>query len=175
MDESSNATEINKRAASLMRELRYLDAINLLSQESSESRKYWRLSWNLGWCYFNLQRFDEARIHLVRANELAPGNAGCMWALGMVYLEQKQFAKAEPLLAEALRKRDLDHFRFTLALAYLHQRKLAEAEATHLEGITLKPSRSKRYELYAAFLYDVGRHSEAEKMELKAKQLRSNN
>jgi len=54
-----------------------------------------------------------------------------MWALGMVYVKQKKFAKAEPLLAEALRKKDLDHVRGALALAYLAQRKVAEAEATN--------------------------------------------
>jgi Flp pilus assembly protein TadD len=175
MAEPSNVAEIEKHASSLMKELRYLDAANFLSKKSSHSGKHWRLSWNLGWCYFNLRRFGDARKHLVRANELAPGNAACMWALGMVYVKQKKFAKAEPLLAEALRKKDLDHVRGALALAYLAQRKVAEAEATHLEGITLKPNRSKRYELYAAFLFDVGRHAEAERMSQKAKQLASVN
>jgi Flp pilus assembly protein TadD len=134
-----------------------------------------KLSWNLGWCYFHLRRFDDARKHLVRANELAPGNATCMWAMGLVYLRQKKFAKAESLLADSLRKEDLDHVRGALALAYLSQRKAAQAEATHLEGITLKPTRSKRYELYAAFLSDVGRHAEADRMNQKAKQLASVN
>jgi Tfp pilus assembly protein PilF len=98
-----------------------------------------------------------------------------MWALGLVYLRQKKFAKAESLLADSLRKEDLDHVRGALALAYLSQRKAAQAEATHLEGITVKPTRSKRYELYAAFLSDVGRHAEADRMNQKTKQLASVN
>lgn len=175
MSEPKHIAEIGKQAAALMRERRHLEAIKLLNQKSSETEKYMKLSWNLGWCYFQLRRFDDARKHLVRANELAPGNATCMWALGLVYLKQKKFAKAEPLLVDSLRKKDLDLVRGALALAYLAQRKVAQAEATHLEGITLKPTRSKRYELYAAFLSDVGRHAEADRMNQKAKQLASVN
>jgi tetratricopeptide (TPR) repeat protein len=169
--EPEHIANIGKRVAALIRERRHLEAITLLNEKSSETGKYMKLSWNLGWCYFHLRRFDEARKHLLRANELAPENATCKWALGLVYLKQKEFAKAELLLAEALREKDIGHVRGALALAYLSQRKVAQAEATHLEGITLKPNSSRRYELYAAFLSDVGRHAEAERMSQKAKQL----
>lgn len=175
MTEPEHITEIRERAASLIRQRRHLDAIKLLNQKSSEASKYMRLSWDLGWCYFHLRRYNDARKHLLRANELAPDNATCKWALGLVYLKQKKFAQAELLLAESLEKKDLDHVRGALALAYLAQRKIAQAEATHLEGITLKPNSSKRYELYAAFLFDVGRHAEADRMGQKAKQLGSIN
>jgi len=141
-----------------------------LNQESSEAWKYMRLSWDLGWCYFHLRRYSDAREHLLRANELAPDNATCKWALGLVYLKQREFAKEE-----SLRKKDLDHAHGSRALAYLCQRKIAEAEATHLEGITLRPNSSKRYEQYAASLSDVGRYPEAERMNQRAKQWASIN
>jgi hypothetical protein len=42
----------------------------------------------------------------------------------------------------------------------------------HLENIRISPKESQRYESYAAFLTDVGRHTEAKRMNQKAKELR---
>ena len=65
--------------------------------------------------------------------------------------------------------------RIALALAYLSQGKVVEAENVHLEGIRLKPKSSERYESYAAFLSDVGRETEAQTMNQKARTLLSIN
>jgi Flp pilus assembly protein TadD len=175
MTESTNVVEIEKLAISLMREERWLDAIEVLSNRSSGAGKHWKLSWNLGWCYFKLCRFDDARKHMMRANQLAPDNAICKWGLGSVYLKKRQFKKAEAILSEALRIKEADRSRTALALAYLAQGKIAEAEQMHLENIRLKPKASERYESYAAFLSDVGREAESEKMMQKARALRSVN
>jgi Tfp pilus assembly protein PilF len=172
MNERGHAGEIEKRAASLMQERRYLEAIKLLNMRSSDSGKHWRLSWNLGWCYFKLGRFDDARKHLTRTFKLAPDDAVCKWALGSVYLKKKQFKKAEVFLAESLRIKESHLTRITLAFAYLAQGKIEEAEKIHLENIKLKPRRSERYEAYAAFLSDVGREAESERMMQKARALR---
>jgi hypothetical protein len=59
-----------------------------------------------------------------------------------------------------------------LALAYLSQGKIEEAERIHLENIKLKTRRSERYESYAAFLSDVGRETESEKMMEKVREMR---
>jgi Tfp pilus assembly protein PilF len=134
-----------------------------------------RLSWNLGWCYFNLGRFDDARKHLVRANKLAPDSAVCKWALGSVYLKKRQFRKAEVVLAESLRIKESHLTRIALAFAYLSQGKIAEAETIHLENIKFKTRRSERYESYAAFLSDVGRNGEAKRIMRKVRALRSVN
>jgi tetratricopeptide (TPR) repeat protein len=173
MAEPKRIAEIQRRAASLMKELRYQDAANLLSKKSSDSGKYWRLSWNLGWCYFNLRRFNDARKHMMRANELAPDNAICKWGLGSVYLKKRQFKKAEAVLAESLRIKEWHNTRISLALAYLSQGKIAEAEEMHAENIKLKPKDAGRYESYAAFLSDVGREAEAEQILQMVKAMRS--
>jgi len=175
MGEDSRLAEIKKRAQSMMKEERWLDAITFLSDRSAGTGKSWELSWNLGWCYFKLERFDEARKHMSRANELAPGSEVCKWGLGSVYLKKKQFKKAEAILSEALRIRESHRSRIALALAYLAQGKIADAEKVHLENIKIKPTKSERYESYAAFLSDVGREAEAKMMTQKAKMLRSLN
>ena len=148
---------------------RWLDAIKTLKGEMAVVEKDWRLSWNLGWCYFKLERLGEARKHLLRATKLAPESAVCKWALGSIYLHRKQYKKAEANLAESLRIKDAYVARISLALAYLEQGKLTEAEKVHLEGIELKPEDSQRYKAYADFLSDVGREDEAQRMYRKAK------
>jgi tetratricopeptide (TPR) repeat protein len=163
MNDLNNVARTERRAATLMKELRYSDAIKLLSKRASNSDKHMRLSWNLGWCYFNLGRYNDAQ-HLIRANKLAPDNAICKWALGSVYLKKGQFRKAETILAESLRLKESHPMRIALALTYLSQGKIAEAEKTHLENIKLKPTRSERYESYAAFLSDVGREAESQRL-----------
>jgi Tfp pilus assembly protein PilF len=155
-----------------MKQERWLDAVKLLQSRPSLLQRHWELSWNLGWCYFKLARLDEARKYLIRATKLAPHKAVCKWALGLVHLEKGQYKKAEAVLIESLQLKETHTSRIALALAYLAQGKTREAENTHLEGIRLKPRSSEKYESYAAFLSDVGRDAEAEKMNRKAEELR---
>jgi Tfp pilus assembly protein PilF len=115
---------------------------------------------------------DDAGKYLKRAANLAPTNHSCKFALGSVYLEKKQYKKAESLLLEALQIKESYVARISLALAYLEQGKVNEAENTHLDGIRLRPKQSKRYEAYGDFLSDVGREDEAERMNQKAQELK---
>jgi Tfp pilus assembly protein PilF len=171
MTDDKRAGEVYKRATLLMRREQWRETITLLKHESSVCQTDWRLSWNLGWCYFKLDRLDEARKHLIQAAKLAPKNPTCMWALGSVYLRRNQFKKAEALLAESLTIKESHLTRIALALAYLSQGKISSAEKVHLEGMKLKPKKSEPYESYAAFLSDVGREAESKKMKQKAKKL----
>jgi Tfp pilus assembly protein PilF len=164
--------ELLKLAQSVMREEHWSKVIRLLKENSSVVEKHWELLWNLGWCYFKLERMGEARKYLTRATGLAPENHVCKYGLGQVYLKQKQYKKAESVLFEALQIKESHSARIGLAFAYLAQGRVEEAEKTHLDGIKLKPRKSERYESYAAFLSDVGREAEAEKMNRKARELR---
>jgi Tfp pilus assembly protein PilF len=169
---AKRVVELTESTRSLMRSRRWLEAIWVLESDLDVTRTDGRLSWNLGWCYFKLNRLGEARRHLARAANLTPQNAMCTYALGLVYLRMKQFRKAERNLIESLGAKDLSVTRLTLALLYMQQGKVDEAEKLHLEGIRLKPKASDRYDSYACFLSDVGREREAEEMYDKARQLR---
>ncbi len=163
--------ELKRLVESVMKEERWPEAIRILGENSSLVEEHWEHLWNLGWCYFKLGRWGEAQKYLTRALQLAPENHICKFALGQVYLEKKQYKKAESILSEALRIKEVHAARIGLALAYLAQGRIEEAEKTHLDGIKLKPKKSEKYESYAAFLSDVGREAEAEKMNRKAKKL----
>jgi tetratricopeptide (TPR) repeat protein len=169
---TDNAEQLYKRALSEMKKERWLAAIKLLKLGPAVAEGNWRFPWNLGWCYFKLDKFDMARKQMLRANRLAQGHPACKCGLGMVYLECKHFKKAEVALKESLAVEDSMLARAGLALAYLSQGRAEEAEGVHLEGIRLKPRSSRRYAGYAAFLSDVGRKTEAQITEEKARKLR---
>jgi Flp pilus assembly protein TadD len=171
MAETNRSKELERSITSAMRRERWLDAIKLLKNEVDVVQEEWRLSWNLGWCYFKLDRLHAARKHLIRATTLAANNPTCKWALGNVYLRRKQFGKAETVLAESLRIKESHLTRIALALAYLSQGKVTEAENVHLEGIRLRPKKSTGYESYAAFLSDIGREADSQRMTRKSKKL----
>jgi tetratricopeptide (TPR) repeat protein len=175
MSEKNNAVELWKLVQPTMNKERWLDANKFLIDNSPVVQNDWELSWNLAWCYFKLDRLDQARTHMIRAAKLAPANATCRFGLGAVYLKRKQFRKAETNCAESLRLKDMHITRLQFALVYMEQGKLTEAENVHLEGIKLKPKASQRYEAYADFLSDVGREEEAQTMYRKAKRLRQQN
>jgi Tfp pilus assembly protein PilF len=168
---TENAEQLYKRALSEMKKEQWLSAIKIFKLRPDAVEEDWKFSWNLGWCYFKLDKFDTARKHMVRATRLAPENPVCKCGLGMAYLMRKQFKKAEVVLAESLRIKESDLTRGGLALAYLSQGKVVEAESVHLEGIKRKPKSGQRYVCYAAFLSDVGRKTESRRMEEKASKL----
>jgi Flp pilus assembly protein TadD len=168
---TENAEQIYKRALSEMKKEQWLTAIKLLSRDGAALQTNWRFSWNLGWCYFKLERFNAARRHMIRAAQLAPENPICKWGLGNVYLKKGHFKRAEVILTESLGIKESHLTRIALALALLSQGKLVEAENVHLEGIRLNPKNSERYASYAAFLSDIGREAEAQTMNNKVRKL----
>ncbi len=163
MSETNQAFELNKRAESMMAAEHWRDAIRLLKNEVPVVERDRRYLADIGWCYFKLERLDEARKHLIRATKLAPENAVCLWALGSVYLHRKQYKKAEINLVESLRLKDAYVLAYLWHWLTLNKKKLAEAEKVHLEGIKLKPEESQRHNAYADFLSDIGREDEAQK------------
>jgi Flp pilus assembly protein TadD len=172
---TENAEQLYKRAKSEMKKEQWLAAIKLLKLGSAVAEENWRFPSNLGLCYFKLDKFDMARKQMLRANRLVPENPVCKRGLGMVYIMRKDFKRAEVALKESLAIEDSLLARAGLALAYLSQGKVAEAERVHLEGIKLKPKSGQRYVCYAASLSDVGRKTEAQRMEEKARKLQSVN
>ncbi len=169
----SLAAKLNARIQAVMQTEDWLGAIELVQNHSETVQSHWELSWNLGWAYFKLDRFKEARKYLLTAVRLAPENPVCHWSLGIVRRSLGNHKAAEVALKRALRIRDSYLARIALALTYMDQDKLDEAEDVHLEGLRLKPT-AERYKAYADFLSDVGREDEAQRIYRKARRLRAN-
>jgi tetratricopeptide (TPR) repeat protein len=164
---------IIEQAQSAMKAKRWSEAIALFNREPSIVANDWKSLWNLGWCHYKLGKFSEAGRCFRSADAMAPENADCKWARGVVYLEKRNYKKAERFLLESLRLRERLPARAALVLAYLAQGKVALAEKVHLDGIATGTRLSERYKGYAAFLSDVGRKDEADQMRQEANRIRS--
>ncbi len=173
MKKKFHGTTLHKQAAAMMNADRWSEAIALLEDNISVVEKHWRLSWELAWCYFKLDRLGPAERHMIRASKLGSYNAICRTGLAAIYLKSGNPKKAETNCAKALRIRESYFNRLQLALAYMKQGKLTQAEDVHLESIKLKPRDDKRYKAYGDFLSDIGRKELAESMYRNARKLRS--
>ena len=94
-----------KLAQSLMEKHRWRKAVQLLKGDSALLKKDWKLLWNLGWSYFKLEQMNDAGKYLKRAANLAPENHSCKFALGSVYLEEKQSFLSKLRIWEVRRKK----------------------------------------------------------------------
>jgi Flp pilus assembly protein TadD len=173
MRKKFHGTALRKRAAMMMGAERWSEAIALLEDNLSAVKKHWRLSWELAWCYFKLDRLDSAERHMIRASKLGSHNAICRTGLAAIYLKGGHSKKAETNSAKALQIRESYFNRLQLALPYMKQGKLTQAEDVHLEAIKLKPRDGKRYKAYGDFLSDIGRKDLAESMYRNARKLRN--
>ena len=167
--QENQAIELNEQIQSLMNQGKWLDAIELVQKDVELLQNSYQLSWNIGWCFFKLDRNKEARKHLLQACKLNPGSAVSHWAIGTIYLKLGQYKMAEASLKKALRIKDSHLARSALAFTYHTQGNIDEAERIHLEGLKLKQDDWNRYKSYACFLSDVGREEEAQQMNRKAR------
>src|SRR5437660_3366228 len=144
--------KLNQQIQSVMQKENWQGAIELCRDHIELIQADWKLSWNLGWAYFKLDRLREARKHLLRATNLAPKETTCYWAVGTVYSRLKDYEKAEASLSKSLSIKDSRIARIVLARALLEQGKIDDAEQIHLEGLRLQPNDGERYKSYGCFL-----------------------
>jgi Flp pilus assembly protein TadD len=67
---TDSAEQLYKRALAEMKRDQWLAAIALLKRKLPIVQNDWRFSWNLGWCYFKLDKFDDARKQMIRPQGL---------------------------------------------------------------------------------------------------------
>ena len=173
----TSVAELNEQVQLLMRKQEWLRAITLIKKFPDIFESSVELSWGLGWSYYKLEKFKDARKYLLSAYKLSaedsPENRVCLGALGSVYIKLKNYSKAEANFRKILSERDSTLSRMSLALALLAQGKKDEAERIHLEGIKLQPENDERYKTYGCFLSDVGRREEALTMYKKSRAIKA--
>jgi uncharacterized protein HemY len=100
LSSNAGATSFHRKLAIIWNE-RWAHSAKLLKPESTQRKRDWRSCWNLGCCYFKIGNLACARKYLIRSIQFSPKNAACKW-LGIVYIDLKQFRKAEKVLTESL-------------------------------------------------------------------------
>ena len=100
----------------------------------------------LGRVLLQLHRRDEAISEFEEALKLAPGDANAAQQLAWMYLQDKQYAKAEmqfrDLLAKDPKDAELHH---GLGSALLQQKKFPEAQQELIQAVQLKPNLGDAY------------------------------
>ncbi|HVA16569.1 MAG TPA: tetratricopeptide repeat protein [Candidatus Dormibacteraeota bacterium] len=71
MPKANRPKELLKRIHTLMKKERWQDAIKLVKENASVVENHSELLWNFGWCYFKLERMNEAQKYLTRAMPLS--------------------------------------------------------------------------------------------------------
>lgn len=155
----------------LVKQQRWLDAIQLAEQNSGILQTCFKASWNTGWAYFKLNQHSEAIPHLERACSIAPANHShiAYWALGVVWMELEKYELAEKCFLKSIAFKSGHLNRTMLAFIYLLTDRTEEAEHVHLEGLQEKRTQ-QRLESYADFLGDTGRVEEEAIILLEAKE-----
>jgi Tfp pilus assembly protein PilF len=170
----SNISEIEKEVLRVMSLKKWSKAIALLNEELPTVKKDWKLSWNLGWCYFKLRQLGTARVHMERSRRLAPNNAIALWGLGVLHLYAHDYKKAQLYLKRSLLRKESYVCRVALAVAYLKQKRPLDAGRVYVDGMKKRPNDYRLYEAFGDLLWDVGDKARAAKQYQKAKQLKSN-
>jgi FkbM family methyltransferase len=116
----------------------------------------------LGTTLVGLQRWNEARVALERARELAPASFTVLANLGTVYRTMYKHALALETWTEALRlKPDSPELRVNLGALYKDLGRSREAETTLLEAIALRPGYANAHNNLGSVYRNDGRAAEA--------------
>lgn len=102
------------KGLTLMESHRYEEAISMLKLVLEKGRKIKAVLYNLGLCYENAEKYEDAEASYIRALDLEPDDVDSLDNLSQIYLKNKEAAKkARPLLQKLL---NLDEKRKALHL-----------------------------------------------------------
>ena len=97
-----NNIAANDLANELVARGKYEDALPLYQRILARDPTYAMSVYNLGLCYYNLGRLDQAERYLSQAGELSPNDPEAYIHLGMTYLKMSRLDAAEQAVRRAL-------------------------------------------------------------------------
>jgi tetratricopeptide (TPR) repeat protein len=132
---------------------KYNEAINDLTAAIRINQSDWTDFSELGFCYFNLNRPDEAIQSLQKAASMKPGQAVVTEYIGKSYfkkgvnaLKVKDYAQAIDALTKAKEISPSDgYISYNIAEAYLFQKRYPEAEKALIQSVTVMPKSADVY------------------------------
>ncbi len=157
--ESGNAAGMAKLIDLLRAQKRYADAETWLRKYAAQNPQDPQASVQLARLLATEGKKDEAAA-ILKPLAGSAASASVNQELGELYLDNKQYAEAAPLLQQALAANQRDpQLHYDLGLALLHQLKYAEAEAELLKAVQLKPNLVDAY-LDLAYAAQQNKHYE---------------
>jgi tetratricopeptide (TPR) repeat protein len=147
--ESGNAAGMARLIDLLRAQKRYADAETWLGKYAARNPQDAQASVQLARLLAAEGKKDEA-VAILKPLAGPSASAGVRQELGELYLDNKQYADAVPLLQQALASNQRDpQLHYDLGLALLHQLKYAEAEVELLKAVQVKPDLTDAYGLLA--------------------------
>jgi tetratricopeptide (TPR) repeat protein len=151
--EKEKAKLYHLRGDALFRLGKYNEAISDLTSAIRVSQSDWTDYMELGLCYFNLGRLDEAIQALQKAALMKPGEAVMTEYIAKAYfkkgvdaLKAKQYAQSVEALLKAKEFNQTDgYISYNLAEAYLFQKRYPEAEKALSQALVAMPKSADVY------------------------------
>lgn len=98
----NNPIAANNLANEMVEREMYDEAIALYHKALEHDPTYWRASYNLGWVYYKLGRYEEAELNLVRSMELNRLDSDTFTRLALTQMKLGRFDEADSLLRQAI-------------------------------------------------------------------------
>ncbi len=141
------------RGSAYFRQQKYSEALTDLTAAIRANQSEWTDFSQLGICYFDLGRLDEAIQTLQKADSMKSGQPVIAEYLGKAYFKKgvaalgaKQYAQAVEALQKAKDYSPKDGFTyFNLGEAYVFQKNFAAAEKAYLQALDLLPKNPDVY------------------------------
>lgn len=122
---------------------RFDDARKMYERAIDLRPNYWRNQYALGrFLYFSLGNFDEAELHLLKANELYPEGSSPLVVLGLIALTRGELTSAENFFRRVLDRGPDFYAQFNLGLIYYYQQKYGLAVRTWQTTVEQAPDDS---------------------------------
>jgi tetratricopeptide (TPR) repeat protein len=144
---------LHLRGAAEYRLGKYNEAVNDMTAALRISQADWVDYSELGFAYFNLNRYDEAIQALQKAASMKPGQASVTEYIGKAYfkkgvdaLKSKQYAQAVDSLLKAKEYNQADgYISANLGEAYIFQKRYPEAEKALAQALVALPNSADVY------------------------------
>ncbi|OQA90936.1 MAG: photosystem I assembly protein Ycf3 [Elusimicrobia bacterium ADurb.Bin231] len=129
----------------------------------------WEINFNLGLCFLNMNRLEEAELYIKKAVMLDCQKWTGHTALGRLYFMKKEYALAIESLSEAIRLNRVEWSNHNLlGSVYRSMGEYSEAEKSLIEAIRLRPDEWSNYNVLGNIYSLMRRNEEALKMYEKA-------
>ena len=135
------AATANNRAAELMTQGDYAGAEKILSEALKKAPLFFPFRYNIGICYFYLNRLDHALMHLKKAEHLVPEYYKVNIQIGYVYNRMNREGPAIDNFRKALRKNPRDlNILILMGDLYFERNQLASAQKYYKEALKINRS-----------------------------------
>lgn len=156
------ANELQKTGRRKFEAWKFLEALEYYERAAKANPSNAEYYYDIGECYYNLERYEKAAEAYSQALKVEPQHAGAYWGLGLCYGEMKDYQKSIDGYKEAIKidPHNADT-RFGLGDSYAALGRYQEAIEGYQEAILVEPNNAEIYQRLGDCYGKLGRYQEA--------------